>query len=688
MNADFKKQDIRYLKGVGESREKLFLRLGVDSVGALLHYYPRRYLDLRESYSVGAAPLDTPVVVRATVFRKHAPLRISGGRTIYKIEAGDDSAELTLTYFNNRFTPQALKENESYLFYGQLKGALLSREMVNPQLMKLEETDGLLPQYPATEGLSSRVIANTVRNALEQFGDAIAETLPAEILAQYDLIGRKDAIHWIHFPKDFEQAERARNRLIFEELFTLQLGMLLFRERSKQHTDIRVKTNDPKAFVQSLPFEITGAQRRSIDEIMEDIDRDVPMSRLLQGDVGSGKTVVAAAAVCAAARSGYQSAVMVPTEILAAQHADSFSKLLEGFGITVGFLTGAVKGKARKVLLGKIAGGEVDVVVGTHALIGDGVEFHNLGLVVADEQHRFGVEQRMRLSQKGDNPHLLVMSATPIPRTLALIIYGDLDISVIDELPPGRKPVKTYLVTDAYRERYLNFVKKAVDGGNQAYVVCPLVEESEAVGDPSGRGADDRQAATQYKEELEETYLKGYAIGLVHGRMNPKEKQKVMEAFKSGEISILVSTTVIEVGVDVPNANVMIIENAEVFGLSALHQLRGRIGRGADESYCILVSESRSENAQQRLKMMTESNDGFAIAKFDLALRGPGDLLGKRQHGLPELALADLVSDDRVLYDAQQAAKDLFAEDEGLLKHPAIRNEIERMFEQSEGMYN
>ncbi len=680
MNNDYQNQNIRYLKGVGENREKLFLRLGVDSVGSLLRYYPRRYLDLRDSYSVTDAPLDTPFIVKAEVYHKHPPLRISGGRTIYKIDAGDDGGSLTLTFFNNRFTPAALKEGENYLFYGKLKGSLFAREMINPQLMKSEETEGLLPQYPATEGLSSRVIANTVRNALSQFGNDIKETLPEQLLLEYDLIGLKDALRQIHFPENFDEAESARKRLIFEELLTLQLGMQLFKSRAKQTTKVVIKKNDLNPFLSSLPFTPTNAQFRCISEIMTDLNQEIPMSRLLQGDVGSGKTVVAAAAVYAAVKSGYQSAIMVPTEILAAQHANSFSKLLAPFGITVGLLTGGVKGKNRKLLLEKIASGEVNVVIGTHALISEEVSYRKLGLVVADEQHRFGVEQRVRLSKKGENPHLLVMSATPIPRTLALIIYGDLDISVIDELPPGRKPIKTYLVTDSYRERYLNFIKKEVDSGHQAYIVCPLVEESEQLGD--------RQAVAQYKEELQSGLLSGYSVGLIHGRMKAKEKQQIMESFLNNDLSILVSTTVIEVGVDVPNANVMVIENAEIFGLSALHQLRGRIGRGSDESYCILVSESKSENAKQRLKMMAESNDGFEIAKFDLMLRGPGDLFGRRQHGLPELRIADLVFDDRVLYDAQSAAKSILDSDETLDSHPLLKQAVTEMFEDSEGMYN
>ncbi|MCL2539754.1 MAG: ATP-dependent DNA helicase RecG, partial [Oscillospiraceae bacterium] len=479
---------------------------------------------------------------------------------------------------------------------------------------------------------------------------------------------------------DYSEVEKARERLIFEEFFIFQLGLLLLKDRKERATSVVISDNNLEKFCDSLPFSLTNAQLRSMREIAADIGRDIPMSRLLQGDVGSGKTVVAAAAVAAALKAGYQSAFMAPTEILASQHADSLSSLLSAFGANIGLLTGGVRGKNRRLLLENIACGNVNVVVGTHALISEEVVYRNLGLVIADEQHRFGVEQRMSLSRKGNNPHLLVMSATPIPRTLALMIYGELDISVIDELPKGRIPQKTYLVTEAYRERYLNFLKKMVDKGHQAFIVCPLIEESALIGD--------RRAATQYKEELEKGPLNGYSVGLIHGKMKPIEKQRSMEAFKNGDISILVSTTVIEVGVDVPSANVMIVENAESFGLFALHQLRGRIGRGGDESFCILVAQENGEKAKQRLRILTESNDGFAISSFDLALRGPGDLFGKRQHGLPEFRIADLAGDERVLLRARTAAKELLEDDPALESHPDLKTRMERMFEADAGIYN
>lgn len=676
-------QDIQYIKGVGERRAKLFNKLGVSTVDALLRYYPRGYLNLLDAGGVAEVPLGEPVAVRATVHAKSAAVRISGGRTMARVHAGDETAELEIIYFNNKYGPAALDVGKEYIFYGKLTGTLLAREIINPLVVKPEDVTSLSPQYPLTEGLSSKIIANTIKNALDFAGDDIGETLPPYIIERYNLIPRRQAIFDIHFPADYAAAARAKERLIFEELLTLQLGMFLLKSRSRVRTSVILEPSDAETFIASLPYQLTGAQRRSVHEILADISKgDVPMNRLLQGDVGSGKTVVAATAAYCAAKSGYQSAFMAPTEILASQHAETLSALFSPFDITVGLLTSSVKGKARTELLARIAAGDVDVVVGTHAVIGEAVQFHKLGFVVADEQHRFGVEQRNLLSQKGDNPHLLVMSATPIPRTLALIIYGDLDISVIDELPPGRKKIKTYLVTDEYRTRYLGFVRKTVAEGHQAYIVCPLVEESEALAETL--------SASEYKQELEENYLQGIPIGLVHGRMKPKEKAEVMDAFKSGTIKVLVSTTVIEVGIDVPNATLMVIENAERFGLSALHQLRGRIGRGADESHCILVSSSNSENAQRRLEVMKQTDNGFEIARYDLKSRGPGDFFGRRQHGLPELHIADLMSDETVLHDAAAAAKEILNRDPRLdaPEFAPLKNQVEQMFEETGGQLN
>jgi len=675
-------QDIRYLKGVGERRAKLFNKLGVQTVGALLHYYPRAYLNLTDAYTIVSAPINEPCAVRATVTKKLPAVRVRSGKTLSRVYAEDESGELEIIYFNNKYSPAALSEGQSYIFYGKPGGSLLQRTLTNPMTIKPEDTNSLAPQYPLTEGISSKVIAGAVRSALDLCLDDVDETLPRDIIDHYGLISRRQALSDIHFPPDYKSAGLARDRLIFEELLTLQLGMSLLKKRGKITTKTKIDTSGADGFITSLPYQLTGAQKRSIDDILGDIKDGVAMNRLLQGDVGSGKTVVAACVAYCAAQSGYQSAIMAPTEILANQHAETFGKLFEKLGVTVGLLTSSVKGKARTTLLERIASGECDIVVGTHALIGQAVEFKKLGLVVADEQHRFGVEQRNLLSQKGDHPHVLVMSATPIPRTLALIIYGDLDISIIDEMPPGRKKIKTYLVTDDLRARYLNFIAENVAQGHQAYIVCPLVEESEVLNETA--------SATEYKLELEEKYFKDIPVGLVHGRLKPKEKAAVMDAFRDGDISVLVSTTVIEVGVDVPNANILIVENAERFGLSALHQLRGRIGRGAAESHCILVSSSRGESAMHRLSVLKDNDNGFEIARHDLKTRGPGDFFGKRQHGLPDLQIADLATDESVIYNAAQAAKDILDKDDTLSskEFASLKKHIETMFQTSGGTLN
>ncbi|MEG0912514.1 MAG: ATP-dependent DNA helicase RecG [Oscillospiraceae bacterium] len=675
-------QDIRCLKGIGERRAQLFKKLGVTSLDSLLRFYPRSYINMLDSLPIADAPLGIPCAVKAVVYSKSAPVRVRGGKTVFKVQCGDDTSALTVTYFNNKFAPAALTIGGEYIFYGRLSGGLLSREIINPIMLKPEKVVSLTPRYPLTEGLSSKIIENHMRMAYELCKESLTETLPQSLLDKYSLISRQRAIHDIHFPSSLEQASSAKSRLIFEELLTLSLGMHLMKSRNRSTTSAVLDKGDLNVFAKSLPYRLTRAQIRSIKEIASDLTKTNPMSRLLQGDVGSGKTVCAAACVYRAAASGYQSAVMAPTEILATQHAATFAKMLAPFGISVGLLTGSVKGKARIELLARIESGDCGLVIGTHALIAEAVHFKKLGFVIADEQHRFGVEQRSLLALKGEHPHLLVMSATPIPRTLALIIYGDLDISVLDEIPPGRTPVKTFLVNDTLRERYIGYVRKTVAAGHQAYIVCPLVEDSEAL--------ENTVSASDYKRELENNYLHGISVGLVHGRMKPAEKAAVMDAFTSGELSVLVSTTVIEVGVDVPNATLMIIENAERFGLSALHQLRGRVGRGSGESTCVLVSGSKSENAKSRLEIMTRTNDGFEIARHDLKLRGPGDFFGRRQHGLPELHIADLANDENVLYNASDAAKAILTDDEKLSRpeHKALKEQIKLMFAESEAAMN
>ena len=538
-------------------------------------------------------------------------------------------------------------------------GTFTAREMVNPVMLTVESAAAspLVPVYPQTEGVSSAYLAKCVRAAFAAAPD-IEEPLPAALIEKYRLCGKAEALQKIHFPQSRQDVQAARRRLIFEELLALQLGLLLLRGREAAHTGAPMRPADLSPFWNALPFTPTGAQRRAVQEILAELGKKTPMNRLLQGDVGSGKTLVAAAGVYAAAQSGYQSVLMAPTEILAAQHADTLDRLLAPLGIRVALLTGSVKGAAKKAALRAIAAGEVELVVGTHAVLSAGVEFARLGFAVTDEQHRFGVRQRSLLAAKADHPHLLVMSATPIPRTLGLLMFGDLDISVLDELPPGRTPVKTYAITGKKRADMYGFVRRQLAAGRQAYIVCPVIDE----------GENDMQAVTTYYTDVAQPLLEHYRVGLMHGRLKAAEKAAVMDAFKAGALDVLVSTTVIEVGVDVPNANTIVIENAERYGLSALHQLRGRVGRGKGEAYCVLISDHATDAVKKRLSFLCHTNDGFEIAKFDLETRGPGDFFGSRQHGLPTLRIADLMADSRALYAAQKEALALVGAD------PALRS--------------
>ena len=678
---EFLDRDIRLLKGVGQKRAALYAKIEIHTFGDLLRHYPRGYRDFALCPDIMDAELDSNVAFRASVDRKTVPVRIRGGRIMQRVFVSTENGHsCEFIYFNNKYAADALETGKSYVFYGKLQGDLLNRKIFNPVTVKEEELNGLSPQYPLTEGLSSRMISTNVKQVLSDTNCIIPENLPQSIISLRKLASREDAVRMIHFPADEGEVELARNRLIYEELLVLSLGMKMRKNAVKEKTDNVFAFHDASRFCSSLPFELTGAQKRAIGEISHDLSLNEPMTRLLQGDVGSGKTAVAAAAVWLAARNGYQSAVMAPTEVLAAQHAETFRKFLEPFGITVALLTGSVKGRSRAELLRHIGDGSAQLVVGTHALISEGVEYHNLGLVVADEQHRFGVAQRAQLSRKGKLPHTLVMSATPIPRTLSLIIYGDLDISVLDELPKGRKPVKTLLVDESYRERYLGFVRKNVDEGHQVYIVCPLVEESESL--------ENTVSASEYFEELRNNWLSGISMGLLHGKMTPAAKNEVMEKFQNGEIKVLVSTTVVEVGVDCPNATLIIIENAERFGLSTLHQLRGRVGRGGIQSWCVLVSSKSEGNAFERLQLLCKTDDGFAIAREDLRMRGPGDFLGSRQHGLPTLAVADLADDEKVLYEAGEDAGRILESDPGLGNNGGLRAAVDALFAQTGSTLN
>ena len=668
---------VRYLKGVGPKTAERFEKLGILTLSDLLCHYPRRYLDFSKPYSIAEAPADTECVVKAEVFAKPGGRVLPGGRRMERITAGDDVSSLEITWFNNPYAAQKLELGQEYYFQGIVTGGMLRRQMVNPQV----RTDAQVKSspfeavYPQTEGLTSSAIAKCVRQLLPH-AELLPDPLPPEMLKKYRLLSKADAVRAIHCPATEEEAFAARRRLIYEELLVLQLGIGRMKNHGAASTGAPMKKADASPFWESLPFSPTGAQRRAVEEILTDMSGETSMNRLLQGDVGSGKTLVAAAAIWACIRAGYQAALLAPTEILASQHAENLNRLLSPFGMRVALLTGGMKAAARRTTLAAIRDDEADLIVGTHAILSEGVEFARLGLAVVDEQHRFGVRQRGLLAEKAANPHLLVMSATPIPRTLGLLMYGDLDISILDELPPGRKPVKTRCITGKKRADLYGFLDREIDSGRQVYIVCPAIEDA---------GGSGLNAVKSYYEDIAKAYLPDRRVGLMHGKLKPKEKAEVMEDFKSGRLDALVSTTVIEVGVDVPNATVMVIENAERYGLSALHQLRGRVGRGAAESWCFLVSDNASESVQKRLKFLCSTSDGFAVAQYDLETRGPGDFFGSRQHGLPTLQIADLMNDTRTLHAAQSEAVALLAEDPLLERpeHALLARQVEQMFDKA-----
>lgn len=671
---------VRYLKGVGPKTAERFEKLGILTLSDLLCHYPRRYLDFSKPYSIAEAPADTECVVKAEVFAKPGGRILPGGRRMERITAGDDVSSLEITWFNNPYAAQKLELGQEYYFQGIVTGGMLRRQMVNPQV----RTDAQVKSspfeavYPQTEGLTSSAIAKCVRQLLPH-AELLPDPLPPEMLKKYRLLSKADAVRAIHCPATEEEAFAARRRLIYEELLVLQLGIGRMKNHGAASTGAPMKKADASPFWESLPFSPTGAQRRAVEEILTDMSGETSMNRLLQGDVGSGKTLVATAAIWACIRAGYQAALLAPTEILASQHAENLNRLLSPFGMRVALLTGGMKAAARRTTLAAIRDDEADLIVGTHAILSEGVEFARLGLAVVDEQHRFGVRQRGLLAEKAANPHLLVMSATPIPRTLGLLMYGDLDISILDELPPGRKPVKTRCITGKKRADLYGFLDREIDSGRQAYIVCPAIEDA---------GGSGLNAVKSYYEDIAKAYLPDRRVGLMHGKLKPKEKAEVMDDFKSGRLDALVSTTVIEVGVDVPNATVMVIENAERYGLSALHQLRGRVGRGAAESWCFLVSDNASESVQKRLKFLCSTSDGFAVAQYDLETRGPGDFFGSRQHGLPTLQIADLMNDTRTLHAAQSEAVALLAEDPLLERpeHALLARQVEQMFDKAGAM--
>ncbi|MDD6479566.1 MAG: ATP-dependent DNA helicase RecG [Oscillospiraceae bacterium] len=664
--------DIKYLKGVGEKRAELFRKLGIDTIGALLRFYPRGYEDWGNIVTAYDAPMEQIVCIKARIVSDINEKKVRQNMTVYRFSAADKSGEFSVVLFNNKYLANRLHKGSEYLFYGKLGGGVWSREMSSPEISEVS-TAGIRPIYKAVHGLPSKTTERIMKNALA--ANIPEDPIPSKIREKYRLCELRFAIENIHFPRDKEALIRARKRLVFEELFILQTGLALLKTSKNKKTDYVIKNNCFDEFKGFLPYSLTSAQIKAVEDCLSDMMSGRLMNRLVEGDVGSGKTAVAAALCYITARNGYQAALMAPTEILAVQHYKNLSALLEQKGISCVLLTGSMSKKARLEALFSIVSGEASVIIGTHAIISESVEFKNLGLVVTDEQHRFGVAQRERLAEKSSSPHILVMSATPIPQTLSHVIYGDLDISIIDEYPKGRQKIESFCINGSIRKRAYNYIKKHLDEGRQGYIVCPLVEENEET---------KLISAEEYYKKITAPngFFKDYKVGLLHGRMKAKEKDAVMKSFADGEIKLLVCTTVVEVGIDVPNAAIMVIENAERFGLSQLHQLRGRIGRGKHQSSCIFITDSTEPHTLKRLDVIKNNSDGFKIANEDLKLRGPGDFLGNRQHGLPRFNIADIFSDFETLKTAGVAAKELIEEDRSLAlpENALLKEEISRLY--------
>lgn len=665
------------LKGIGEQRERKLQKLGIATIEDLLTHYPREYKDRSEILKIADLPMEEPSTFLAQV--KEEGQNIRHGRLVYtRMKVYDETGAVGVLWYNQPYMKNSLKIGEWYLFSGKLQKKYGRTEILSPEVERIGENFAggrIIPVYPATEGISQKMLRNLMEDALSQMSGGMRENLPLWLRKEYRLAERNFAIENIHFPKTEQGFYDARRRLVFEELFLLQTALFQLKHTLEDcGGGILFKKKKALQEVEGyFPFTMTNAQKRVLKEIEKDMSSGKMMNRLVQGDVGSGKTAVAMAAAYWAIRNGYQATIMAPTEVLANQHFASFQSIFAPAGIKVVLLTGSLKAKEKREALAQVESGEAQMIVGTHAVIQKGVTYHNLGLAITDEQHRFGVRQRSTLAEKGENVHTLVMTATPIPRTLALILYGDLDISIIDELPPGRQKIDTSAVDSRYHQRIYTFIQKHVKEGRQAYVICPMIEENEKL---------EVQSVLEYTEELVQK-LPDCRVACVHGKMKAKEKQEIMDAFAAGAIDVLVSTTVIEVGINVPNATIMLIENAERFGLAQLHQLRGRVGRGSEKSYCILVSDTKTKVAKERMKTMTESEDGFVISEKDLKLRGPGEFFGIRQHGLPELKIADLYKDMPILKEAQAAAAELLKKDRFLEaeEHRLLKMQIEGYLE-------
>ncbi|MCX4357375.1 MAG: ATP-dependent DNA helicase RecG [Oscillospiraceae bacterium] len=664
--------EITYLKGVGPKRAELYKKLRIETVEGLTELYPRDYVDFTNTKSIREAEIGEICAFRAVVASKRYPSGYSGKVSVYKALLTDGEGEITAVFFNSQYTFDRLILNKEYIFCGKIGGDLMGLQISSPQFV-LPAEEGLVPKYPLTAGLTNAAVIANMKTALTVVKRE--ERLPEKLIMRFGLLGADEAMRKIHFPKSREEYQAARKRLVFEELLTLKLGLSQLKNRGKTLSGAVMADVDMNRFYASLPFIPTNAQINAVNDCIADMKRLFPMNRLIQGDVGSGKTLVAAATAYFARCNGFTTLVMAPTEVLARQHYDTLAGFLEPLGVTIGLLSGSLTAAEKKNMRKAAESGGIEVLIGTHALIQKSVEIKRLGLVIVDEQHRFGVGQRSALAEKGANPHIMAMSATPIPRTLALIVYGDLDVSILNEMPKGRIPIKTYAVNSSFHTRVYNFIKKHIAAGQQAFIVCPRVEQSE-------NDQSDKKSAIEYYNKLTAGEFAGIPTGLLYGKMKQADKDAVMNDFRDNKLKLLISTTVIEVGIDVPNAVVMLIENAEQFGLSQLHQLRGRVGRGLAESFCILMTDSKSEYTRARTKAMVDTADGYKIADIDLQLRGPGNFFGREQSGLPPMQVADLADDSEQLNEIDRLATEILRTDARLEKpeNAGLRANVAKLF--------